>query len=120
LNDGIKISMDGHGRVYDNIFVKRLWRTVKYEEVYLHDYRTVSEARSLLSIYFHFYNTERLHETLGYVIPYEVYYDKERNVSMKMRHQTKLARECSPLTNIDTFDNILVKLCLIPISPRWE
>jgi len=77
LNDGIKISMDGRGRVYDNIFVERLWRTVKYEEVYLHDYRTVSEARSLLSIYFHFYNTERLHETLGYLTPYEVYYDKE-------------------------------------------
>jgi putative transposase len=77
LNDGIKISMDGRGRVYDNIFVERLWRTVKYEEVYLHDYRTVSEARSLLSIYFHFYNMERLHETLGYLTPYEVYYDKE-------------------------------------------
>jgi len=77
LNAGIRISMDGRGRVYDNIFVERLWRTVKYEEVYLHDYRTVSEARSLLSIYFHFYNTERLHETLGYLTPYEVYYDKE-------------------------------------------
>ena len=77
LNDGIKISMDGRGRAYDNIFVERLWRTVKYEEVYLHDYSTVSEARSLLSIYFNFYNTERLHETLGYLTPYEVYYDKE-------------------------------------------
>jgi len=77
LNDGIKISMDGRGRFYDNIFVERLWRTVKYEEVYLHDYQTVSEARSLLSIYFNFYNTERLHETLGYLTPYEVYYDKE-------------------------------------------
>ena len=77
LNDGIKISMDGRGRFYDNIFVERLWRTVKYEEVYLHDYQTVSEARSLLSLYFHFYNTERLHETLGYLTPYEVYYDKE-------------------------------------------
>jgi putative transposase len=77
LNAGIKISMDGRGRVYDNIFVERLWRTVKYEEVYLHDYRTVSEARSLLSSYFHFYNTERIHEALNYRTPYEVYYDKE-------------------------------------------
>jgi len=50
--------MDSRGRVYDNIFVERLWRTVKYEEVYLHDYRSVSEARSFLSIYFNFYNTE--------------------------------------------------------------
>ena len=67
LSDGIKISMDGHGRVYDNIFVERLLRTVKYEEVYLHDYRTVSEARLLLSNYFHFCNTERIHESLGYL-----------------------------------------------------
>ena len=77
LNAGIKISMDGRGRLYDNIFVERLWRTVKYEEIYLHDYRTVSEARSLLSNYFHFYNTERIHESLGYLTPHEVYYDKK-------------------------------------------
>ena len=82
LNDGIKISMDGRGRVYDNIFVERLWRTVKYEEVYLHDYRTVPESSSLLSSYFHFYNTERLHEALGYLTPYEVYYDKESVISI--------------------------------------
>jgi len=75
-SEGIKISMDGHRRVYDNIFVERLWRTVKYEEVYLHDYRTVSEARLLLSSYFHFYNTERIHESLGYLTPHEVYYDE--------------------------------------------
>ena len=77
MNDGIKISMDGCDRFYNNIFVEQLWRTAKYEEVYLHDYRTVSEARSRLSIHFHFYNTEKLHETLGYLTPYEVYYDKE-------------------------------------------
>ena len=68
--------MDGCDRFYNNIFVEQLWRTAKYEEVYLHDYRTVSEARSRLSIHFHFYNTEKLHETLGYLTPYEVYYDK--------------------------------------------
>lgn len=77
LNNGIRISMDGRGRVYDNISVERLWRTVKYKEVYLHDYRTVSEAHSLLSSYFDFYNTERIHEALGYLTPYTVYYDKE-------------------------------------------
>ncbi|MBA7638228.1 IS3 family transposase ISCysp23 [subsurface metagenome] len=53
---GVRISMDGRGRVYDNIFVERLWRTFKYEEVYLHDYRTVLEARERLALYFHFYN----------------------------------------------------------------
>ena len=70
----VRISMDGRGRLYDNIFVERLWRTVKYEEVYLHDYRTVQEARERLASYFRFYNTERLHETLGYRTPHEVYF----------------------------------------------
>jgi putative transposase len=85
LNAGIKISMDGRGRVYDNIFVERLWRTVKYEEVYLHDYRTVSEARILLSNYFYFYNTERIHEALNYRTPYEVYFDKEPSTTITRR-----------------------------------
>jgi putative transposase len=71
---GVKISMDGRGRVYDNILVERLWRTVKYEEVYLHEYQTVSEARQSLEAYFRFYNTERLHQGLGYRTPYEVYF----------------------------------------------
>ena len=72
--EGIRISMDGRGRVYDNIFVERLWRSVKYEEVYLHDYLTVPEARDRLGAYFRFYNEERLHETLGYRTPQEVYF----------------------------------------------
>lgn len=71
---GVKISMDGCRRLYDNIFVERFWRTIKYEEVYLHDYRTVQEARKRLAAYFHFYNTERLHESLGYRTPHEVYF----------------------------------------------
>jgi putative transposase len=70
----IQISMDGRGRAFDNIFVERLWRSVKYEEVYLHQYATVSEARRNLEKYFQFYNTERLHESLGYRTPYEVYF----------------------------------------------
>jgi putative transposase len=70
----VRISMDGRGRLYDNIFVERLWRTIKYEEVYLHDYRTVQEARERLAAYFRFYNTERLHEALGYRTPHEVYF----------------------------------------------
>jgi len=73
-NEGIKVSMDGRGRVYDNIFVERLWRSVKYEEVYLHDYQMVLEARTHLSAYFEFYNDERPHEALGYRTPHEVYF----------------------------------------------
>jgi len=74
LDEGIQVSMDGRGRVYDNIFVERLWRSVKYEEVYLHDYQTVPAARAHLSDYFGFYNTERPHEALGYRTPHEVYF----------------------------------------------
>jgi putative transposase len=72
--EDIRISMDGRGRAYDNIFVERLWRTVKYEEVYLHQYETVSEARRSMERYFHFYNTERIHEALDYRTPYEIYF----------------------------------------------
>lgn len=70
---GIRISMDGRGRVYDNIFIERLWRTVKYEEVYLKDYGTAGEAQAGLKGYFGFYNGERLHQALSYRTPAEVY-----------------------------------------------
>jgi putative transposase len=70
---GVQISMDGRGRVFDNIFVERLWRTVKYEEVYLKDYADVQEAWTSLGRYFHFYNEERLHQSLGYRTPAEAY-----------------------------------------------
>lgn len=70
---GVQISMDGKGRAFDNIFSERLWRTVKYEEVYLRDYQSVNEARYYLGRYFEFYNNERLHEALGYNTPAEVY-----------------------------------------------
>ena len=69
----IRISMDGRRRAYDNIFVERLWRTVKYEEVYLYDYQTVAEAIYGLRRYFSFYNDLRLHQSLGYRTPAEVY-----------------------------------------------
>lgn len=71
---GIRISMDGRGRYLDNIFVERLWRSVKYEEVYLNDYHEVREAKNRLGQYFQFYNSERLHQSLGYHVPAEVYY----------------------------------------------
>ena len=69
----IQISMDGRGRALDNVFVERLWRTVKYEEVYLREYTTVREAQQGLGRYFGFYNEERLHQALGYRTPAAVY-----------------------------------------------
>jgi putative transposase len=71
---GVQISMDGRGRALDNVFVERLWRTVKYEEVYLREYNTVREAQQGLRCYFGFYNDERLHQALGYRTPAAVYH----------------------------------------------
>lgn len=73
LADNISVSHDGRGRCFDNIFVERLWRSVKYEEVYLKDYRLAPEARIGLSGYFKFYNSERLHQSLDYKTPETVF-----------------------------------------------
>ena len=72
----MQISMDGKGRALDNIFTERLWRTVKYEEVYIHDYTSPREARQALTRYFAFYNHERPHQALDYQTPAEVYFHK--------------------------------------------
>ena len=71
--DGIQISMDGRGRCFDNIMIERLWRSVKYEEVYLKDYVSVRACRQALSTYFAFYNHERRHQGLDRRTPWEVY-----------------------------------------------
>jgi putative transposase len=70
---GVQISMDGQGRVLDNIFIERLWRSLKYEEVYIRDYADGNIARQRLRRYFRFYNTARPHQALGYRTPAEVY-----------------------------------------------
>jgi len=69
----VRISMDGRGRALDNVFVERLWRSVKYEEVYLKDYSGFADAVRNLAAYFRFYNRERLHQALGYRTPAAVY-----------------------------------------------
>jgi len=86
LDKGIRVSMDGRGRALDNIFVERLWRTVKYEYVYLHDLHTIQQAWLGLRDFFHFYNHERLHQSLNYLTPADVYLKK-----------------CSQKTEITTF-----------------
>lgn len=72
--NSVKVSMDGKGRCMDNIFVERLWRTIKYEEVYLNSYDTVTEARQKIKSYLAFYNHQRLHQSLGYKTPAETYF----------------------------------------------
>jgi len=75
LSVGVAVSMDGRGRCLDNVFVERLWRTVKYEDVYLKGYEAVPELAQGLRLYFAFYNEERLHQGLGYRTPAEVYWE---------------------------------------------
>lgn len=75
---GVAISMDGRGRCLDNIFIERLWRSVKYEEVYLKDYQRYAEAQHELGRYFRHYNHERPHQALAYRTPAEVYGARER------------------------------------------
>ena len=70
----VRLSMDGRGRAFDNIFVERLWRSVKYEEVYLKDYRNVAEACAGLAQYFLFYNEQRIHQSLDYRTPHNVHF----------------------------------------------
>lgn len=75
-NGGIRISMDGKGRALDNVFVERLWRSVKYEEIYPKGYEDLKEVRQGLKKYFEFYNERRPHQGLGYRTPAEVYHEK--------------------------------------------
>ncbi len=78
----VQISMDGRGRALDNIFVERLWRSVKYEEVYLYDYGTPREARQGLTRYFAFYDHERPHQALAYRTPADVYFGRPGRLSI--------------------------------------
>ena len=75
----IAISMDGRGCCMDNIFIERLWRSLKYEEVYLKDYESVMEARAGIARYFRFYNQERLHQSLDYQTPATIYRQKHES-----------------------------------------
>jgi putative transposase len=87
----VAISVDGRGRFSDNIFVERLWRSLKYEEMYLKAYQTVAEARHGIPAYFNFYNHVRLHHTLGYRAPPQVFEEAARPT--KLRHGKKPLRQ---------------------------
>ena len=87
----VKISMDGKGRYQGNIFVERLWRTVKYEEVYLKAYVNAVEARRELGAYFRFYNNLRPHQALGYQTSAEVFHGEQ-----DVRSEDSKDRRCAP------------------------
>ena len=81
LSAGVAVSMDGRGRCLDNVFVERLWRSVKYEDIYLRGYERVPELERGLTSYFDFYNGERIHQSLDYRTPASVYCDKRTTVA---------------------------------------
>jgi putative transposase len=78
LSSDVRISMDSKGRALDNVFTERLWRSIKYEEVYLKDYANPREARKEVAEYLRFYNEGRLHQALDYRTPAEVYLPSSR------------------------------------------
>jgi putative transposase len=81
LSLGIAVSMDGKGRCLDNVFVERLWRSVKYEEVYLHAYESMAEARTRIGRYMRYYNSERPHQALGYQTPEKFYRQEQQRIA---------------------------------------
>lgn len=81
----VKISMDGRGRAYDNIFVERLWRSVKYEDIYLRQYQNIPDCKIGLGEYFRFYDAERRHQALDYKTPREVYFEGMKNCGVSSR-----------------------------------
>lgn len=92
----VKISMDGRGRCMDNIFTERLWRSVKYEEVYLKSYENIDEAKQNIAAYFRFYNSERPHQSHKYQTPATVYENKKR-LAPDTKSQNTLTKLTSPL-----------------------
>jgi putative transposase len=100
---GIQVSMDGQGRYIDNLFIERLWRTLKYEEVYLKAYPDASVARAEIARYIRFYNTERPHQSLGYKTPAEVYYANIVEVPNK-----RMLESVSSRTSPSTIERIAV------------
>lgn len=98
---GIRVSMDGKGRYLDNIFVERLWRTVKYEEVYLKRYESIRELKAGLTDYFRHYNERRIHQALDYQTPQQVYFTG-------IEKPFKTLRSLEPLSNTQNDDEVIV------------
>lgn len=82
---GIRISMDGVNRALDNIYIERFWRSLKYEDIYLNDYRTLSELKEGIKRYMGFYNNERFHASLEYLTPNQMYERKFQEIEIGLR-----------------------------------
>tara|TARA_Y100000031_G_C8198693_1_gene375097 strand:- start:146 stop:1090 length:945 start_codon:yes stop_codon:yes gene_type:complete len=106
----IRISMDGKGRCMDNIFIERLWRSVKYEEVYLNDYRSTDDLRKALRKYFHFYNAERPHQTFDGATPLEIY-QKSAGTTKEDRENRAETRACALVDDSDYVGSAQAETC---------
>ena len=106
IKQGIKISMDSKGRAFDNIFIERLWRSVKYEEVYIKQYRSVLEAKTELRNYFEFYNHDRPHQSLNYKTPAEVYFGSKKLTEVKI---SSVKQRESEVTDGQEVNNLIMK-----------
>ena len=129
---GVTISMDGKGRCMDNIFVERLWRSLKYEEVYLNAYATVAEAKAGIGAWLDFYNKERPHQSLGYRPPRQIYQEGlwicgrsalPTGCASPLPEQARKAGKCSPSptypqTPQPAKDSILLKSRVQPLDQR--
>ena len=111
-DQGIQISMDGKGRYLDNIFVERLWRSVKYEEVYLKAYQNGTEARKGIGAYLDFYNRQRPHQALGYRTPGQVF--EEEPPGKCLQHPERVLLSSSQTLPMVAEDS----LNLIPLLSR--
>ena len=103
LKREIRISMDGKGRALDNVFIERLWRSVKYECTYLHQFETVSELKLALKKYFEFYNFERYHQSLEYQTPKEVYFGANAIKTVRLASRVNVEN----LAGLHTFPQLL-------------
>ena len=102
--------MDGKGRYLDNIFLERLWRSIKYEEVYLKAYQTVAEARSGINAYVEFYNRQRPHQALGYRTPAEVYENGQEEKKVAAQEAGLLSGSVKPSVGAGDSLNLALRL----------
>jgi putative transposase len=113
LANQIQISMDGRGRCMDNIFIERLWRSLKYEEVYLKSYETVQEAREGIGQWINFYNHTRLHQSLGYQTPSAIYNNQKekKNEKLEMQKESEATKQdLLPIVNLQLLGDLLTNL----------
>jgi putative transposase len=118
---GARISMDGRGRAHGNIFIERLWRTVKYEDIYLRDYANGLKLRSGLGRYFRYYNFERPHQSLGYKTPVE--FAAEARLGLSLSGDSGVAKEKAepdqPCLTVYPPTSALGSLPSVALSSEW-